>query len=89
MTEGTLTVVNKLGLHARAASKLVQTASGFEAEVTLVRDHQRVSAKSIMGVMMLGAAQGTELGLVTEGPDEEAAYAAIRDLFADYFGEGE
>lgn len=89
MIEGTLSVINKLGLHARAASKLVQTASGFEAEVTLVRDHQRVSAKSIMGVMMLGAAQGTELGLVTEGPDEEAAYAAIRDLFADRFGEGE
>jgi phosphocarrier protein len=89
VTEGTLTVVNKLGLHARAASKLVQTASAYQAEVTLVRDHQRVSAKSIMGVMMLGAAQGTELGLVTEGPDEEAAYAAIRGLFADYFGEGE
>lgn len=89
MIEGTLSVVNKLGLHARAASNLVQTASGYEAEVTLVRDHQRVSAKSIMGVMMLGAAQGTELGLVTEGPDEEAAYAAIRDLFADRFGEGE
>ena len=89
MTEGTLAVINKLGLHARAASKLVQTASGFQAEVTLVRDHQRVSAKSIMGVMMLGAAQGTELGLVTDGPDEEAAYAAIRDLFADRFGEGE
>ena len=89
MIEGTLTVVNKLGLHARAASKLVQTASGYAAEVTLVRDHQRVSAKSIMGVMMLGAAQGTELGLETDGPDEEAAYAAIRDLFADRFGEGE
>lgn len=89
MTEGSLEVVNKLGLHARAASKLVQTASAYEAEVTLVRDHQQVSAKSIMGVMMLGAAQGTRLGLVTEGPDEEAAFTAVRDLFADRFGEEE
>ena len=84
-----VTLVNRLGLHARAASKLVQTASGFEAQIWLEREHRRVSAKSIMGVLMLAAPLGTELTLETEGPDEQAAMKALTDLIADRFGEGE
>ena len=84
-----LHIINKLGLHARAASKLVATASEYEADVQLVRGNQEVSAKSIMGVMMLGAARGTELELITDGPDEEAAADALEALVSDYFGEGE
>jgi phosphocarrier protein len=84
-----LRIINKLGLHARAASKLVSTASEYEAEVTLCREGQEVSGKSIMGVMMLGAARGTELELITDGPDEEAAAQALTDLVEDHFGEGE
>ena len=89
MTRHPLPIINKLGLHARAASKLVATASQYQAEITLVRGDQEVSAKSIMGVMMLGASRGTELELVTDGPDEADAAEAIRELVADYFGEGE
>ena len=84
-----LRIINKLGLHARAASKLVSTASEYEAEVTLSREGQEVSGKSIMGVMMLGAARGTELELITDGPDEEAAADALTELVEDRFGEGE
>jgi phosphocarrier protein len=84
-----LPIINKLGLHARAASKLVSTASQYEAEITLSREGQEVSAKSIMGVMMLGASRGTELELTVEGPDEDAAADAICGLVEDYFGEGE
>ena len=84
-----LRIINKLGLHARAASKLVSTASEYEAEVTLNREGQEVSGKSIMGVMMLGAARGTELELITDGPDEEAAADALTELVEDRFGEGE
>jgi len=84
-----LRIINKLGLHARAASKLVNTASEYEAEITLSREGQEVSGKSIMGVMMLGAARGTELELIAEGPDEEAAADALSELVEDRFGEGE
>ncbi|HKJ72427.1 MAG TPA: HPr family phosphocarrier protein [Gammaproteobacteria bacterium] len=84
-----LRITNKLGLHARAASKLVSVASGYEAEVTLSRDGQEVSGKSIMGVMMLGASRGTDLELITDGPDEEAAADALSGLVEDRFGEGE
>lgn len=84
-----LRIINKLGLHARAASKLVSVASQYEAEITLNRDGQEVSGKSIMGVMMLGASRGTELELVTDGPDEEEAADALAELVEDRFGEGE
>jgi phosphocarrier protein len=84
-----LRIINKLGLHARAASKLVATASEYEADITLVREGQEVSGKSIMGVMMLGAARGTELELIAEGADEEAAADALSELVEDRFGEGE
>ena len=84
-----LRIINKLGLHARAASKLVSVASQYDAEITLARNGQEVSGKSIMGVMMLGASRGTELELVTQGPDEEAAAEALTELVEDRFGEGE
>ena len=84
-----LTIVNKLGLHARASAKLTQVASGFKSEVWLARNGRRVNAKSIMGVMMLAAGKGAALTVEAEGADAEAALAAIRALVADRFGEGE
>jgi len=87
MIERTLTLTNRLGLHARAASKLVQTASRFEAEVWLERDGRRVNAKSIMGVLLLAAPCGTELVAVCDGPDEAAALEALSRLFDTRFGE--
>ncbi|SFR51962.1 phosphocarrier protein [Marinobacter daqiaonensis] len=83
-----ITIINKLGLHARAAAKLVETASRFESRVQLVKDNREVDAKSIMPVMMLAASQGTEVELKAEGPDEEQAVAALEELINDYFGEG-
>jgi len=82
-----VTVVNRLGLHARAAARLVAVASGFESEVKLVREGQEVNGKSIMGVMMLAAGRGTRLRLVCSGPDEREALERISALFADGFGE--
>jgi phosphocarrier protein len=84
-----VTIVNKLGLHARAAAKLVKTASAFAAQVTLDKAGQSVNGKSIMGVMMLAASKGTELTLSTDGEDEQAAMTALVELIADKFGEGE
>lgn len=84
-----VTIINKLGLHARAAAKLVETASAFECQVLLVRDSREVDAKSIMPVMMLAASQGTEVELIADGPDEQQAIAALESLINDYFGEGE
>jgi phosphocarrier protein len=84
-----LTILNRLGLHARAAAKLVGTASRFASDVHLERNGQRVNGKSIMGVMMLAASQGSQIGLSAEGPDEQAAVDALEDLIADRFGEGE
>lgn len=89
MTRRPLRIINKLGLHARAASKFVELASRYEAEITLGREGQEVSGKSIMGVMMLGASRGTELELAAEGPDEEEAADALSALVEDRFGEGE
>lgn len=89
MKRSRVTLVNKLGLHARAASKLVQKAAGFESEIWLTRDHRRVNAKSIMGVLMLAAPVGTELTLECEGSDEHAAHAALVELIAERFGEEE
>jgi phosphocarrier protein len=82
-------IVNKLGLHARASAKLTQVASSFGADVWLERNGRRVNAKSIMGVMMLAAAQGSSIVIDTSGRDEEAALQAILELIADRFGEGE
>jgi phosphocarrier protein HPr len=82
-------IVNKLGLHARAAAKLTHLAGGFQSEIWLSRSGRRVNAKSIMGVMMLAAGQGTSVLIEAEGPDAEPALAALTQLIADRFGEGE
>ena len=89
MPRAELLIVNKLGLHARAAAKLTQVASGFRCEVWLSRNGRRVNAKSIMGVMMLAAGRGASITVDAEGDDAEAALAAIGKLFADKFDERE
>lgn len=87
MPSSTLTIVNRLGLHARAATKLVQTASRYVSEVTILRSGKEVNGKSIMGVMMLAAAQGTEIEIRTEGSDAEEALQALEALVSERFGE--
>ena len=89
MISETVTIINKLGLHARAASKLVNCAARFESQVFLVRSGNRVDAKSIMGVMMLAASKGVELELEIDGADEQACRDAVVTLINDRFGEGE
>ncbi|MGF2733459.1 HPr family phosphocarrier protein [Marinobacter sp. DUT-1] len=84
-----ITIINKLGLHARATAKLVATASEFDSQVRIARNGREVDAKNIMQVMMLAASQGTEVELIAEGPDEERAIEALVRLIDDYFGEGE
>lgn len=84
-----LEIINKLGLHARASTKLTQTASKFASEIWVERNGRRVNAKSIMGVMMLAAAQGAIVTLEASGSDETAAIDALSALIEDYFGEGE
>ena len=82
-------VINKLGLHARAAAKLVKLAATFGCDVRLARDEREVDAKSIMGVMMLAAGQGTEIEIRAEGGEAGMALDAIEQLIADRFGEDE
>ncbi len=89
MIKQDIVIINKLGLHARASSKLTQTASQFSAEIWIERNGRKVNAKSIMGVMMLAAAKGSTVTLEASGEDEIAAIAAIETLVNDYFGEGE
>ena len=84
-----LEIINKLGLHARASTKLTQTASKFASEIWIERNGRRVNAKSIMGVMMLAAAKGSIITLEANGADEAAAMEALTALIEDYFGEGE
>jgi phosphocarrier protein HPr len=81
-------IINRLGLHARAASKFVNCTSGFGSEVRVAKDGKWVDGKSIMGVMMLAAGKGSVLELEIDGRDEAEAQAAIEALIADYFGEG-
>jgi phosphocarrier protein HPr len=81
-------IINKLGLHARASSKLTQIASMFPCEVWISRAGRRVNAKSIMGVMMLAAAKGSTINIETSGENEREAMDAIVALINDYFGEG-
>ena len=85
----TTTVINKLGLHARASAKLTKLAGSFPCEVWIARGERRVNAKSIMGVMMLAAGLGSEVILETEGPQELEAMDALLALMADKFGEVE
>ncbi|MEI6227230.1 MAG: hypothetical protein RL063_691 [Pseudomonadota bacterium] len=84
-----LEIINKLGLHARASTKLTQTASRFKSEIWVERNGRRVNAKSIMGVMMLAAAKGSIVTLEANGEDEALAIEALCALINDYFGEGE
>ena len=89
MIRKNILVVNKLGLHARAASCLVKEASRYACDIQLCREGQKVDAKSIMGIMMLAASKGTELELIADGEDETLATTSIVDLFANRFGEEE
>jgi phosphocarrier protein HPr len=82
-------IVNKLGLHARAAAKLTHVAGGYKSEIWLSRSGRRVNAKSIMGVMMLAAGQGSTVLIEATGDDAEQALNALQQLIADRFGEGE
>ena len=90
MIERSVEVVNRLGLHARAAAKLVHLAGRFRCEVVLVtEDGETIDAKSILGILLLAAGQGTRLTLRCEGADESEAIEQVLALFADRFGEGE
>jgi len=82
-------IINKLGLHARASTKLTQTASQYASEIWIERNNRRVNAKSIMGVMMLAASKGSKIMLETSGADEEAAMSALVNLINNRFDEGE
>ncbi len=84
-----VTIINKLGLHARAAAKLVALASQFGSDIKLIKNSTEVNGKSILGVMMLAAAKGTELELIAEGADEIKALDALEDLIARRFDEPE
>lgn len=89
MIKQDIIIINKLGLHARASTKLTQTASQFAAEIWIERNGRKVNAKSIMGVMMLAAAKGSTVTIEANGEDEIAAMAALEALINNYFGEGE
>lgn len=89
MLETEITIINKLGLHARAAAKLVKLVSGFDSHVEIGRPDNMVNAKSIMGVMMLAASRGSELKITAEGEDEQEAMTAVIDLINDRFEEEE
>jgi phosphocarrier protein HPr len=89
MIKANTLIINKLGLHARAASKLVTTASSFSSNIRIGRESQMADAKSIMAVMMLAASKGTELNLEIDGKDQEQASAAILDLITRRFDEDE
>ena len=82
-------ISNKLGLHARAAAKFVRIASGFQSEIMIHLGSHKVSGKSIMGIMMLAAGKGAEIGLVAVGPDEDEAMIALESLIVNKFGEAE
>ena len=82
-----VTIINKLGMHARASAKLVSLASSFESHITLARDGRSVNAKSIMGIMMLAAGMGTVVTICADGPDEEEAGRALSNLIKARFGE--
>ena len=89
MIKSKVTLVNKLGLHARAASKLMTTAATFSSQIHLAKDGQIADAKNIMSLLMLAASMGTELDLEIDGEDQDNAYAAIVDLINRRFDEDE
>ncbi len=88
MIQTTITISNKLGLHARASAKLTKMAGSFPCEVWMARGERRVNAKSIMGVMMLAAGLGVEVMIETHGAQEQEAMDALIGLINDKFGEG-
>ncbi len=89
MIKTSISISNKLGLHARASAKLTKLAGSFESEVFMSRNDRRVNAKSIMGVMMLAAGIGSVVELEIDGADEQAAMDALTALINDKFGEGQ
>ena len=89
MLTASIKIINKLGLHARASAKLTQVANQFQSDIWIEKNNKKVNAKSIMGVMMLAASQGSEVIITTEGSDEKEAFNSIVNLINDYFGEGE
>jgi len=89
MKKTTVTISNKLGLHARASAKLTKLAGGFASDVHMSRNGRRINAKSIMGVMMLAAGMGSEVEIEADGADEAQALDAIVELIDDRFGEGQ
>ena len=89
MKSVSVTVINKLGMHARASAKFVSLASQFKCDVTLGRNGQQANGKSIMGIMMLAAGKGTQLDLHVDGEDEELALGALSELIHNRFGEDE
>jgi phosphocarrier protein HPr len=89
LCRATLQIVNKLGLHARAAVLLVQASASYDAQVTVSKDGQSVDGRSIMGVMMLAAEQGSHIDVETSGPQAQEALEAIAGLVANKFNEGD
>jgi len=89
MITSRITISNTLGLHARASAKLTKLAGTFGCDIHLARGGRRINAKSIMGVMMLAAGMGAEIEIETDGPDEQQAMTALRDLIDSKFGEGQ
>ncbi|MCK7499587.1 MAG: HPr family phosphocarrier protein [Comamonadaceae bacterium] len=89
MLDKTVTIRNKLGLHARAAVKFVNLANRFVASVKIVKDGDEIDGKSILGILTLAATQGTAIRLLVSGKDEEAAMAALVELIANRFDEKE
>ena len=89
MQSSTIEITNKLGLHARAAAKLVKLCSGFSSHIEIGTPGQMMNAKSIMGLMMLAASQGTTLTITAQGNDEDAAHQTIRQLIENRFDEDE
>ena len=89
MLDKTVTIRNKLGLHARAAVKFVNLANRFGSSVKIVKDGEEIDGKSILGILTLAATQGTTIRLITAGKDEEAAMAALTELIANRFDEKE
>ncbi|STX28030.1 sugar transport PTS system phosphocarrier HPr protein [Legionella beliardensis] len=89
MIETNVRIINKLGLHARASAKFVSTAARFQSHIEVIKQSQKVNGKSIMGVMMLAASQGSELIIKIDGPDEKDMEKALIDLINNRFDEPE
>lgn len=87
MVRDKLTVLNRAGIHTRPAAAIARLATSFRSDIFLEKDEMRINAKSIMGIITLGATWKTELGIIADGPDEEEAVTAVRDLFEARFEE--